>query len=174
MPRAEDTAPFRCLAATPGYLRSLVELAPPEKRTWRPSPDRWSIAQILRHLTDVEKLNLGLRVRKMLEESAPTFEDYDPAKRDAEGAYPNEDATEALTAFETVRRESLEMLRGTSTADWLRTGQHPAVGEVRVSQLLNLWAFHDLSHTRQIAEIVKATTFWDGIGSLQVYYRVDP
>jgi hypothetical protein len=48
------------------------------------------------------------------------------------------------------------------------------VGEVDFTQLLSLWAFHDLSHMRQIAELVKAASFWDGIGSLQVYYSVTP
>jgi hypothetical protein len=48
------------------------------------------------------------------------------------------------------------------------------VGEVELSQLLSLWSFHDLGHIRQIAELVKAVSFWEGIGSLQVYYSVHP
>ena len=48
------------------------------------------------------------------------------------------------------------------------------MGEVELSQILSLWAFHDLSHIPQVAELVKALSFWDGIGSLQVYYSVRP
>jgi hypothetical protein len=59
-------------------------------------------------------------------------------------------------------------------SDWKRRGRHPAVGEVELSQLLSLWAFHDLGHIRQVAELVRAVSFWDGIGSLQVYYSVHP
>jgi hypothetical protein len=59
-------------------------------------------------------------------------------------------------------------------SDWKRKGKHPAVGEVDLTQLLSLWAFHDLSHIRQVTELVKALSFWDGIGSLQLYYSVRP
>ncbi len=67
-------------------MRSLVAVATREQLVWKPSPDRWSICEILDHLTDVEKLNVGLRVRRMLEEEFPSFEDYDPGVRYQQGA----------------------------------------------------------------------------------------
>ena len=48
------------------------------------------------------------------------------------------------------------------------------MGEITIAQLMSLWAFHDLGHLRQIAELVRAAQFWDGIGSLQRYYSVRP
>ncbi|HSF19296.1 MAG TPA: DinB family protein [Vicinamibacteria bacterium] len=172
--RTEDTAHFRCLAATPDILTSLAGLAPPEQLVWKPAPDRWSVCEILGHLEDVEKLNVGLRVKRILEEEMPSFLDYDQQARYAAGAYRNDDGRRALHDFRETRRRSLVKLRGTSTSDWTRRGRHPAVGDVQMSQLMSLWAFHDLSHLRQIAELLKATLFWDGIGSLQVYYNVKP
>jgi len=127
------------LRATPGILRSLVAIGRPEQLVWKPTRERWSICEILNHLTDVEKLNVGLRVRRMLEENLPSFEDYDPAVR-----------------FEQGR------------------GRHPEVGEITIRQVLSLWSFHDLSHIRQISEILKAVCFWDDIGSLQKYYAINP
>ncbi len=67
------------LHASPGIIRSLVAIAGTEQLVWKPTTERWSICEILNHLTDVETLNVGLRVRRMLEENLPSFEDYDPA-----------------------------------------------------------------------------------------------
>lgn len=165
---------LEALRATPGIVRSLVSIATPEQLLWKPTPERWSICEILNHLTDVEKLNVGLRVRRMLDESSPSFDDYDPAVRYREGAYGNDDGVRALASFCETRTSSLEWLDSSTPEDWERRGLHPEVGEVSIRQVLSLWSFHDLSHIRQIAEILKATCFWDGIGSLQKYYRVDP
>ena len=79
------------LRATPNIVRSLVAIASPEQLVWKPTTERWSICEVLNHLTDVEKLNVGLRVRRMLEENLPSFEDYDPAVRSEQGAYANDD-----------------------------------------------------------------------------------
>lgn len=163
-----------CLRASPEIIGRLVSLASPDQLTWKPSAERWSICEILNHLTDVEKLNVGLRVRRMLEEDQPRFDDYDPAVRFGEGVYANDDGMRALESFKETRAGSLEWLERSSPDDWARRGKHPDVGDVTIQQVLALWSFHDLSHIRQIAEIVKAVCFWDDIGSLQKYYRVDP
>jgi len=186
------TAELTCLRATSDILRRLVEVAAREQLLWKPADDRWSICEVLNHLTDVEKLNLGHRVRHMLEEERPHFEDYDPGLRYRDGAYKNDDGLRALEAFCETHEASLSWLERAEPADWERRGLHPDVGEVRLSQVLNLWAFHDLSHIRQVSEILKAVCFWDGMGSrlrasrfgevstkpwrsrtLQKYYSVD-
>ena len=63
------------LRATPGIIRSLVAIATPEQLVWKPTAERWSICEVLNHLSDVEKLNVGLHIRRMLEEDLPSFED---------------------------------------------------------------------------------------------------
>lgn len=163
-----------CLRATPGIIRSLVAIASPEQLVWKPTRERWSICEILNHLTDVEKLNVGLRVRRMLEENLPSFDDYDPGVRYEQGAYSNDDGLRALESFCETRASSLEWLESSTPEDWTRRGRHPDLGEVAIQQVLSLWSFHDLSHIRQIAEILKAVCFWDDIGSLQKYYNVNP
>jgi len=162
------------LRTTPRILRCLVAVATPEKLVWKPTPERWSMCEILNHLTDVEKLNVGLRVRRMLEEGLPIFEDYDPRVRYEQGAYANDNGLRALESFCETRRSSLEWLEESTPEDWARRRQHPEVGEVSIQQVLSLWSFHDSSHVGQVAEILKAACFWDGIGSLQKYYTVDP
>jgi DinB superfamily len=163
-----------CIRRVPELIASLVALATPEDLLWKPAPDRWSVGEVLTHLVDVEKLNLGLRARRILEEDLPRLVDYDQPARDRDGYYRCGDALLALEAFREARRSSLARLDAVAPSDLARKGLHPAVGEVTLRQILSLWAFHDLSHLRQIAELLKARSFWDGIGSLQTYYSVHP
>jgi len=168
------TPHIRCLRDTPTALENLVVLTTPEKLLWKPAPDRWSICEVLNHLTDVENLAVGLRAKRVVEEDRPLFVDYDRDARYAAGAFANDDGERALEKFREARKASLAWLEKMKPSDWKRKGKHPAVGEVDLTQLLSLWAFHDLGHIRQVAELVKAVSFWDGIGSLQIYYSVRP
>ena len=168
------TPHIRCLKDTTAALENLVALATPEKLLWKPTPDRWSICEVLNHLTDVEKLAVGLRAKRILDENVPLFVDYDRDARYAAGAYANDDGALALENFRKARKASLLWLEKMKPSDGKRRGRHHVVGEVDLEQILSLWAFHDLSHIRQVAELVKAVSFWDDIGSLQVYYGVNP
>jgi len=168
------TPHIRCLKDTTPTLENLVALTTPEKLLSKPAPDRWSICEVLNHLTDVENLAVGHRAKRVVEEDLPLFVDYDRDARYAAGAYANDDGERALESFRKAREASLAWLDGIQPSDWKRRGKHPAVGEVDLTQLMSLWAFHDLSHVRQVTELVKALSFWDGIGSLQVYYSVRP
>ena len=168
------TPHVQCLRGTTTALENLAVLTTPEKLLWKPAPERWSVCEVLNHLTDVEKLAVGLRAKRILEEDRPLFVDYDRDARYAAGAYANDDGELALENFRKARKASLAWLENIRPSDWKRRGIHQVVGEVELSQLLSLWAFHDLGHIRQVAELVKAISFWDGIGSLQVYYSVKP
>lgn len=175
MAAMQDRPPqVHTLAATPTILESILELATAEQLSWKPSAERWSIAEVLAHLVDVEVRNLRYRARKITEEDNPTFPSYDQMEEYARGTYSGKDGREQLMRFRQEREQSLAFLDQLPAAAWQRSGRHPEVGEIRLSQVLNLWAFHDLGHTRQIAELYRAQAFWDGIGSLQVYYSINP
>jgi hypothetical protein len=175
MAASQDRPPqVHTLAATPAIFESMLKLATAAQFSWRPSAERWSIAEVLAHLVDVEVRNLRCRVRKIAEEDNPTFPSYDQMEESAKGTYSGRDGREQLERFRQERERSLVFLDQLPAAAWERTGRHPEVGEIRLSQVLNLWAFHDLGHTKQIAELYRAQAFWGGIDSLQVYYSINP
>jgi hypothetical protein len=162
------------LTVTPGILRSLLAVASRNVFDWKPAPERWSISEVLAHLVDVEQRSLCLRARKIAEESNPTFPSYDQMAEYERGTYSGKNGREQLELFCQEREKNVSWLRQVPLEAWQRTGRHPEVGTIRLSQILNLWAFHDLGHIRQVAELYRAKVFWDGIGSLQRYYRANP
>lgn len=172
--KTEETTQAKALAATPGILQAMLAALTAEQLIWKPSADRWSIAEVLAHLEDVELRVIGLRARRIATEDVPLLKSYDQNAEFADGTYSSEDGREQLVRFCRVRQETIEWLGQLPADAWQRTGRHPEVGIIKLEQLMNLWAFHDLGHTRQIAELVRAICFWDGIGSLQRYYSVNP
>jgi len=55
--------------------------------------------------------------------------------------------------------------------DLNRRGKHPALGEVKLSQLLATWAVHDLTHLHQLSRVM-AHQYRDAVGPWDVYLGV--
>ncbi len=51
------------------------------------------------------------------------------------------------------RHDYITMVRALKPADLAKSGVHPQVGELRVSDLLHEWVHHDRNHTRQLLNV---------------------
>ena len=162
------------LSNTPGILHQMLNNITNEELSWKQSDERWTISEILAHLIDVEERVLGLRAMRIVLEDVPLLVSYDQVEAYKSGLYSGKAGFEMLKKFESARGKSFEFLNKIQVSDLDRLGRHPEVGEIKLSQILNLWVFHDFGHIRQIAEIIRAVSFWNGIGNLQIYYKVNP
>ena len=172
--KIEETVQAKTLENTPGILQAMLDRLTSEQLNWKPSADRWGISEVLTHLEDVELRVIGLRARRIVAEETPLLETYDQLEEAAKGTYSGRDGRDQLERFCRVRQESLDWLRGLAPGDLQRTGQHPEAGLIRLENIMNLWAFHDIGHIKQIAEIVRTLCFWEGMGPLQRYYGINP
>ena len=160
------------LAATPGILRGLMTGLSDEDARWKPAPDRFSIAEVLAHLSHSEGHCYRLRVDRFLAEDLPEFE-----RDDAQmwlDRYRDADPGDAFDHFEDQRETNIEFLRGLEAAAGSRRARHQEAGEITLSQMLHEWALHDLGHIRQIAELVRARKHLAGAGPLGRFYQLKP
>ena len=155
------------LASTPDILRQLMAGVAEENAVARPDPNRWSIAEVLEHLAHVEGNLFRLRLDRILKEDNPKVEPYDQNEFDAQGAYSGRDPEESFAHFEEQRGANIELLQGLEAKAGKRGAVHPIAGTFTLTEMLNYWAAHDLSHVRQIAELVRSTTFLSEIGNLR-------
>src|SRR6186997_3720942 len=65
------------LEATPGILRGLMSELTDSDARWKPAPDRFSIAEVLAHLSHSEGHCYRARVDRFLAEEMPEFEPHD-------------------------------------------------------------------------------------------------
>ena len=160
------------LEATPEILRGLMSEISEEDARWKPAEDRFSIAEVLSHLSHSEGACYRARVDRFLSEETPEFEP-DDAQMHLE-LYKNADPEKAFGRFEDQRETSIDFLRGLPAEAGNRKALHRVAGEITLSQMLHEWALHDLGHIRQIAELVRARKYLAGAGPLGEEYKLKP
>lgn len=160
------------LEATPAILRGLMSEISEEDARWKPAKDRFSIAEVLSHLSHSEGHCYRARVDLFLSERMPEFE-ADDAQMHLE-VYKNADPEKDFGHFEEQRESNIELLRGLPAEAGDRKALHRVAGEITLSQMLHEWALHDLGHIRQIAELVRARKYLAGAGPLGEDYKLKP
>lgn len=162
------------LENTPEVLRALMEGLSEEDALWKPAPDRFSIAETLEHLSHVEGHCFRARLDASLARDGAPWESYDTDAYAAAGQYSGRDPEDSFAHFEEQREDALELLRGLDEGWRRRTGLHARLGTITLEELVNEWAFHDLGHIRQIAELIRARSFYPDMGPFRPQYTVKP
>src|SRR5262245_53145589 len=160
------------LEATPAILRGLMSEISEEDAHWKPAPDRFSIAEVMAHLSHSEGHCYRARIDRFLAEEMPEFEP-DDAQMHLD-LYRDADSEEEFGHFEDQRETNVELLRGLPAAAGNRKALHREPGEITLSHMLHEWALHDLGHIRQVAELVRARKYLAGAGRLGNEYRLKP
>src|ERR1700757_737011 len=120
------------LEATSDILRGLMCELSEEDTRWKPAPDRFSIAEVLAHLSHSEGHCYRARVDRFLAEEMPELEP-DDAQMHLE-LYKNGDLEEDFGHFEDQRETNIELLRGLPAEAGSRKAMHLAAGEITLSQ----------------------------------------
>ncbi len=162
------------LENTPEMLRLLMDGLTPEQGNWKPAPDRWSIAEVIEHLSHVEGHGFRARVDLMISEDRPVLNEYNQEEFAAAGQYSGRELEDSFDHWEDQRESNVEHLRALDDAVAKRQGQHEKFGIITVGDLLNEWAFHDLGHVRQIAELVRAQRYFPHMGEFRTIYQIRP
>lgn len=154
------------LTGTPERWLRLATDLPPELLTRRPAPEEWSAAECLYHLIDVEAVYYS---RLQAFQAGQDFPAFDP---DAQGSHidPGRPLMDVAEMFARQRIRPLEMLEHLSPQDFQRQVRHQELGPVRLVEMLNAWAAHDLNHTLQ-AEKALMQPFLLGCGPWLSYFE---
>jgi DinB superfamily len=171
---ASDIQPaISLLEKTPRVLETLLGDLPEGLLHWKPAPDRWSISEVLAHLTALESV-YAERTMRMVAEDSPALPKYDLAGAAGSGEHSRGSAGEHLAHFNRTRRSTLTLLIGLPSSAAARTGIHSELGAITLAQMLNEWANHDLGHLRQIAELYRAYAFHPHSGPFMKYSNPKP
>jgi hypothetical protein len=137
------------LAAFPAALKAQLQGLSDAALRFQPTPDDWSIVEIVGHLTEVDAIWPG-RVSQMMSTDNPQLSRADNAvvrQRD----YQNKQLNFLLITLAERRAQFIEMLRVINPSQRTRTGQHPTYGQIDVAGAAAALADHDRIHREQIA-----------------------
>lgn len=163
-------APVSMLEKTPGLLELLLRDVSAEVLQWKPAADRWSITEVLAHLLMIEQL-YEQRARRIVIEESPALPRYTPP---AESEVLKKPARQCLEELVALRRAFVFFLHAVPSAAGARTGIHPEMGTITLSQMLHELANHDLGHIRQVAELYRACCFYPHAGPFRKYSQPKP
>ena len=151
---AQGQDPFKLQSATTKKLHRLIKGVPAAKLRKRPAPDKWSVAEILAHLADVE-IVIGWRMRSILGAPGTPVQAYDQNAWVTSGHYDKRDPRKSIELHRVVREANLALLKSLSPDQWKHYGQHAERGEESIEHIVRMVAGHDVNHIRQIENILK-------------------
>ncbi len=150
---AQGQDPLKLQSATPKKLARLVKSIPTAKMRKRPAPDKWSVAEILAHLADVE-IVVGWRMRSILGAPGTPIQAFDQDAWVMAGHYAKRDPRESIEQHRVVREANLALLKSLSADQWKQYGQHAERGQESIERIVAMIAGHDVNHIRQIERIL--------------------
>jgi hypothetical protein len=149
--------PLKVQTETPKRLATLIKNASTAKLRKRPTPDKWSVTEILAHLGDAEIVT-AWRIRSILGAPGTSIQAYDQNAWVAAGRYNERSPRECLEVFRAVREANLGVLKRLKPEQWKHHGVHAERGEETIERILHMMAGHDINHLQQIERILKPAT----------------
>lgn len=131
-------------------FKSLLENKREEEYLWQPTPNKWSLKDIVCHLLDEELLDFRFRTKHALNTPSETLPPIDPEGWVVTHNYASKEYSKTLTEFLVARSESVTWLKTQITGKWDNICNHPQLGPISAKQFLNNWLAHDYLHIRQI------------------------
>jgi hypothetical protein len=115
-----------------------------------PAPGEWSALETLPHLRDVVVHVYGLRIRRLLYETAPAFADFDEEGYRRRSLARGESAADLLATVVAEHEQLARLLATLDAEEWMRAGRHPSLGEMSVESLARRVGEHAEEHAQQI------------------------
>ena len=153
---AQGQDPIKVQSSTNKKLTRLIRDIPAAKLRKRPAPDRWSVAEILAHLADVE-VAVGWRLRLILGAPGTAVQAYDQNAWVIAGHYEKRDPRKSIEYHRVAREANLALLKTLTPEQWKHYGQHAERGQESIEHTVRMVAGHDLNHIHQIERILQPT-----------------
>ncbi len=146
--------PLKVLAATSKKLARLIQGKSPARLRKRPAPDKWSAAEIIAHLADVEIVQ-SWRVRSILGAPGLPIQAFDQDSWVVAGHYDKRDPRKSFEQFRVLRETNLALLKTLTSDQWTHSGMHSERGEESVERITSMLAGHDINHLEQVEKILE-------------------
>ena len=133
---------------------------------WKPTPDKWSMLEVINHLYDEEREDFRARVELVLAEPKRSWPPIDPRNWVITRAYNERELDRSLNNFLTEREGSLVWLRKVPAPMWDNRHEAPDGRSLAGGDLLASWLAHDFLHIRQLARL-----HWQYVGAIADPYQ---
>lgn len=141
------------LTADARVFRGLVAGVSEEQARWKPTPEEWSLLEVVCHLADEERDDFRRRLDLTLHHPGSDWPPIDPEGWARTRGYNERDPAVALEDLLSERDRSIRWLKDLEAPDWTASHEHPKIGFLTAGDLLTSWVAHDLIHIRQMTRL---------------------
>lgn len=134
-------------------IRSLAAGISDEQARWKPTPETWSLLEVINHLYDEEREDFRVRLDILLHRPEQAWPPIRPQEWVTEREYNQRSLAESVQNFLNERKKSLEWLGSLDEPEWERSATAPWGQPIQAGDMAAAWAAHDLLHTRQLVEL---------------------
>ncbi len=136
-------------------IPALLSGLSPKEAALKPSPQSWSMLEVLCHLYDEECEDFRQRLDIILHRPQDPWPPINPQGWVTERGYNQRDFDEMQKRWLAERERSLSWLRSQAGADWESVSTSP-FGSMKAGDMLASWVAHDNLHIRQLVELRRA------------------
>ncbi|HXV43315.1 MAG TPA: DinB family protein [Anaerolineae bacterium] len=136
-------------------VSKLVAGITPKEARFKPTPESWSILEVICHLYDEEREDFRPRLDIMLHRPTEKWPPIDPTGWVAARKYNERNLVEMMGNFVAERQNSLAWLKGLASPNWEAEYTTP-FGVMKAGDMLGSWVAHDHLHLRQLVELRRA------------------
>jgi len=143
---------FQELSNSTEMIRALLTGITQEEAQVKPTPEAWSILEVICHLYDIEREDFREHLDFILHRQEEEYHAIDPQAWIKDRNYNQQDFMEMQEKFLAERRKSLEWLKSILDSDWdiVYESQY---GSVSAGEMFSCWIAHDNLHLRQFVEL---------------------
>ena len=135
----------------PALLSTVLRDLPKQMWLYKPSPERWSVHEIILHLADSEAIAYMVCRRFIAEPGSPLL-NFDGARWAETLGYFHQSTREALELVRQLRRMTYQLLLTLPEPVWERPVEHPTQGPLTLSQWIEIQERHIPHHLDQMKQ----------------------
>lgn len=150
----EGKKPLEIQSSTAKKIERLIKGVSSGKLKKRPTPDKWSVAEIVAHMADTEIAG-AWRMRLILGSPGTPVPAFDQDAWVVSGHYDKRDPKKSLEQFRSLREANLILLKSLTPKQWKHHGIHAERGVETIERVVQMFAGHDINHLKQIEQILK-------------------
>jgi hypothetical protein len=145
--------PLAVQAATAKKLERMIKGVSTAKLRKRPAADKWSVSEILAHLSEAEIVG-SFRMRLILGAPGTPVAAFDQDAWVVSGHYEKRDPRKSLEQFRVLREANLALLKSLTPEQWKHYGMHAERGQETIERIVLMFAGHDINHLQQVERIL--------------------
>lgn len=160
------------LERTPKTLESLLSGLSVNWLQCKEGEGTWNVREVVEHVIECEKTNWIPRLKHILQQGDsspfPSFDRYAHLRRE-----PERDIHQILHELKEIRAANTAELKALVQPErhLELTGLHPALGRLKISELIAAWVVHDFTHMAQIVRVM-AKRYEREVGPMIAYLGV--